>query len=389
MFIPRLGRLFARTIFLDLLCMKFQAKMDEIPFQISAAKKGETAEIRITGHIGWETDADVFRLQVDALVKAGVRDVHVYINSPGGNCFHAAEIVNIITSGFKGNITGEGGALVASAATYISMHCKSFVMPENGVFMVHKPSGGVSGRSEDVKAYLKLLEDIEREYYNTYRTVAKDLPAFEEKWKSGDWWLTAKEAREQGFITGVKSKAKIDRETAAVIKACGCPFEMEKNDYQTEKEMDLKATAIMLGLPETATEAEVKAKLEANKKAAADLEAMQAAQAQKEKTEREAKIKAALDRAIVDRRIKADCRTEWEKMLNSNFDMANKILEGIVPVEKLSSQIVTSQEGRKTYRGKTFAQLQDEDPDLLAELEADNPEAFAELFNETYKGGKK
>jgi hypothetical protein len=149
--------------------------------------------------------------------------------------------------------------------------------------------------------------------------------------------------------------------------------------------MDLKTAAMLLGLPETATEADVKAKLEANAKAAADLETVQAAQAQKEKSEKAAKIKAALDSAIADKRIKADCRAEWEKMLQADFETAAKALESIAPVEKLSAQIVTSQEGKKTYRGKTFAQLQDENPELLAKLEKSNPEAFAQLFNETFK----
>jgi len=152
--------------------------------------------------------------------------------------------------------------------------------------------------------------------------------------------------------------------------------------------MDLQATALMLGLPATATEAEVKAKLAANAKAATDLETLQAVQAQKEKTEKAAKIKASLDKAIADKRIKADCRAEWESMLKADFETASKALESIAPVEKLSSQLVTSGEGNKTYKGKTFAQLQDENPDALADLEANDPEAYAELFNATYKGGK-
>lgn len=355
-------------------------------FQISAVKNGEAAEVRIIGHIGWETNAEVFRAQVDALVKAGIKDVHIYINSPGGSCFDAAEIVNIMGA-FKGEITGEGGALVASAATYIAMHCKRFSMPENGIFMVHRPSGHADGSKEDIKAYLKLLEDVEREYYNVYKKAVKDSAAFDEKWNSCDWWMTAAEAKKQGFITDVKTKMKIDRETAAVIKACGCPFDID--EYQqiqkNNNEMDIKMTAVLLGLPETATEAEVKAKLSENKKAADDLTALQAAQAQKEKAETQAKIKAALDKAIVDKRIKADCRAEWEKMLNDNFDSASKALESISPVEKLSDKLVASKEGKKTYKGKTFAQLQEEGPELLAELEKEDPDAFAELFNETFK----
>jgi ATP-dependent protease ClpP protease subunit len=358
-------------------------------FQITALKNGTTAEIRITGHIGWETDAESFRSQVDALIKAGAKDAHLYINSQGGNCFDAAEIVNIISSRFKGDITGEGGALVASAATYIALHCKSFEMPENGMFMIHKPSGLASGDSEKIKSYLKMIQDIEKQYYDTYKTAARDLAMFEQKWNSRtDWWLTAKEAKEQGFITGVREKARINRETAAQIKACGCPVEIEincNNNQKEKKEMDLKTTALLLGLPEAATEDEIRAKLAANAKAASDLQAVQAEQAQKEKDEKAAKIKAALDKAIADKRIKTDCCSEWERMMEDNFEMASKVLESIAPVEKLSSQIVTSKEGRKTYKGQTFAQLQEKNPELLAELEADDPEAFAELFNETYK----
>jgi hypothetical protein len=113
--------------------------------------------------------------------------------------------------------------------------------------------------------------------------------------------------------------------------------------------------------------------------------ALQAAQAQKEKAEKEAKIKTALDKAIADKRIKADCRAEWEKMLNDSFDSASKALESISPLEKPSAGLATSKEGKKTYKGKTFAQLQDESPELLAELEKADPEAFAEMFNENFK----
>ena len=102
--------------------------METVPFQISAEKKGEAALVRITGYIGFDTDSETFRAQVDALVKDGMRDVHLYINSPGGSCFDASEIVNMLNS-FKGVVTGEGGAIVASAATYIAAHFKRFEMP--------------------------------------------------------------------------------------------------------------------------------------------------------------------------------------------------------------------------------------------------------------------
>ncbi len=317
--------------------------MEKNPFQISAVQNGKKAEIRITGLIGWETTSESFRTQVEALVKAGVKDAHLYIHSPGGNCFDAVEIVNIITQKFKGSITGEGGALVASAATFIAANCKTFEMPENGMFMIHRASGGIRGSQEDIEAYLKLMKDTNTMIYESYKAIAKDLTLLDEKWNSRtDWWLTAKEAKEQGFITAVRQKARIDRETAAQIKACGCPFEIPEDQIykpKNEKRMELQATAKLLGLPATATEEEVKAKLEANAKAATDLQALQAAQAEREKTEKAAKINAALDKAIADKRIKADCRAEWNAMLEANFEKASKALESIASVEKLSSEI--------------------------------------------------
>lgn len=72
-------------------------------------------------------------------------------------------------------------------------------------------------------------------------------------------------------------------------------------------------------------------------------------------------------------------------MLTDNFEPASEILAGIQPVEKLSNGITTSVEGGKTWKGKTFAQLQDENPAALEALEKENPDAFNELFKESYK----
>lgn len=358
-------------------------------FKITATKSGTRAEIRIIGTIGWETDSETFRAQIDNLVKEGIRDAHLYIHSPGGNCFDAAEIVNILAK-FKGDVTGEGGSLTASAATYIALHCRTFSMPENGMFMVHKPSGGAYGSAADIEAYLKLMKDTEKQYYDTYKAVVKNPTSFDEKWNSGDWWMTAREAKEQGFITEISAKTKITREAQAQLKACGCPFEIEINDDLKGKEMDLKTTALLLGLPETATEEEVKEKLRANAKASADLTALLTAQAERRKTERAAKIKTALDKAVAEKRIKADARAAWEKMMNDDLETAEAALSAIAPLEKPSSKIDKSPEGKKTFRGKTFAELQDENPEALADLEKENPEVFADLFNETFggKGGR-
>ena len=122
----------------------------KIPFAIVAAASGQKAEVRITGHIGWETDSENFRKQVDDIIASGITEADIYINSPGGSVFDANEIVNILSRFTVKNCTG--GALVASAASYIACACDTFEMPENGMLMIHRPSGYAGGKIEDFQS---------------------------------------------------------------------------------------------------------------------------------------------------------------------------------------------------------------------------------------------
>lgn len=361
--------------------------MEKIPFHISASAEGQTAFIRITGTIGWDTDSELFRARIDAIASQGLPDAHLYLNGPGGSVFDAEEIVNIIKNAFTGKVTGEGGALVASAYTRIAAVCDTFVMPENGMFMVHKPKGGSFGTAGEIRSYLKLLDDIETQYLAIYKVKATDQKELDKQWNAGDWWMTAKEAKANGFVTGIKEKAKIDAETTALITACGCPPSKIPTitNQKEKKEMDLRTMAVSLGLPEGATEAEVNAAIEKGKKAQADLEALQRENERKEKADKEAKIKAALDKAIEEKRITADMRENWEKMLTADFETANTSLAALAPVKIIQVTPSAGGENKETYKGKTFAELQDEDPEALAELEKSDPEAFAELFNASLK----
>lgn len=236
------------------LCSKIDARnMEKIPFTIVCEVKDKTAFFRIIGEIGWETDSSGFREEVDKAVSEGATQAHLYLHGPGGSCTEAAEIVNIM-SVFK-KITGEGGALVASAYTYIAAHCETFEMPANGLFMVHKPSGGTWGTSDNLQSYLKVLQDTETEYYNTLKAKATSPEEFDKQWNKGDWWMTASEAKENGFVTSVKEKLKIDKQTVAMISACGCPNTKIPNS--NENKIDMDEVKKILKLSASATEKDI------------------------------------------------------------------------------------------------------------------------------------
>lgn len=366
--------------------------MEKAPFNITAKQDGNRAVIRITGVIGWNNDAERFRLQVDALVAAGVKDVHLYLNGAGGSCFDAAEIVNILLSSFSGFLTGEGGALVASAYTFIAQHCEMFTMPENGLFMVHKPSGGVSGTASEVLAYHKLLANIETTYLNKYKEKSTDVVKFEKRWNTGDWWLTAQEAQKAGFITTVRGVTKIDSATAQAIVACGYPADETRlinTNINTTNDMDIKVMAAALGLPETATDAEIQAQIAKNNKAAAELERFKTEQEAKNKAELEAKAEAKLDQAALEHKFKADARATWRKKLLEDFDGVSAMLDSIAAAVKPTAGLKPTPQGSPTATtDKTFEELQDSDPDALAVMQASDPAAYDTLFDEYLRRNK-
>ncbi|GAB6123074.1 ATP-dependent Clp protease proteolytic subunit [Dysgonomonas termitidis] len=357
----------------------------KIPFNINASAQGQTALIRITGTIGWDTDCEQFRTMIDGIAKNGIADAHLYLNGPGGSCFDAEEIVNIIQSVFTGRVTGEGGALVASAYTRIAAICETFEQPENGMFMIHKPSGGAYGTAKQIGSYLKLVTDIEANYFNIFKAKATDAATFEKQWEAGDWWMTAKEAKANGFISSVKENTKIDADTNAMIMACGCPASIIPiiNDNKNEETMDLKAMAKALGLSENATEAEIQAAIASAQNAAADLATLKAENARKQKEADEKRNKAEVEAAVKDKRITADNEKMWVEALTENYDKNSKLLASLSPVAK----IPTNTGGGKTatgtvkHQGKTFEELQEEDPDALAALMEDDIDTYDELYS--------
>jgi ATP-dependent protease ClpP protease subunit len=353
---------------------------------IKAEATGKVGQVSIIGDISeWSGNNAVdFRAQCQSLVDAGVTSCLVYLVTYGGDVFQANEMVNILDSFFPNGYDGEGGAVVASAGTYIAVHCKTFTLANNGQFMVHKPSGGAYGNEQDVQNFLTLLQNLTTTYYASYVAKLKKPEAdFKTKWDAGDLWLTAHDAQEWGFITGVKAPAKIDTATAQAIRASGSPIDVTINNPIINKidDMDLKAMARSLGLPETASEEQISAKAAETAQKAKDYDTLKAQTDRENATKKAADIKALLDGAEKDKRINAETYPKWQKKLEEDFAGTKELIDGLNPVIKLSGLIKTSVDGKgATYNGKTFEQLQGEDPEALAELEANDPDAFASLF---------
>lgn len=214
-----------------------EAVAQKYPLKVTAEAKSGKAEIKISGAIyDWANSSDQITKSIDGFLSEGITDVDVYLNSPGGDVFQASEILNQIQR-FTGKKTGIGGAIVASAASDIAISLDSFEMAENGQFMYHKPSAYLSGNEDVIGSSLKLLTNLTSQYKKRLADKSgMTEDEIEANWSKGDVWLTAQEARDANFITGVIKKTTISHETKAMFEACGSPIVPKVNDFSKQQE---------------------------------------------------------------------------------------------------------------------------------------------------------
>jgi ATP-dependent Clp protease protease subunit len=312
-----------------------EALAGQYPMKITAEQKGEKAEIRISGAIyDWNNSAEEITQKIDSFITGGITDVDVYINSPGGDVFQSAEISNQIKR-FSGIKKGIGGAIVASAATDIAISLDVFEMAENGQFMYHKPSANLSGNEDKIETSLVLLKNLTSQYKTRLSEKSGlTVEEIEANWTKGDVWLTAQEALNQKFITGIITKTIITPDTKAMVMACGSPY----------------VPTITANNPKTQNE-----------------------------KEKDIEIKAIVNQLVYDKKINALQTASVENMFRANFDDTLKFFEVKPKPAKISSLInVTG-----TSKGRESWTLNDWREKAPLELKA-NPEFYAELVNKEY-----
>ncbi|MBR3746166.1 MAG: Clp protease ClpP, partial [Selenomonadaceae bacterium] len=96
-------------------------------------------------------DDDVTPKQFRDELNAGKGNVTVWINSPGGDVFAAAQIYNMLMN-YKGAVNVRIDGLAASAASVIAMAGTTVEMSPVGMFMIHNPSTVAIGDTAEMKA---------------------------------------------------------------------------------------------------------------------------------------------------------------------------------------------------------------------------------------------
>ena len=131
-----------------------------------------TADIYIYGDIVsdafWDNDVDPTGVQklLDSLKG---KNLTLYINSNGGDVFSGTAIYNMLKR-HDGRIKAHVDGLAASIASLILMAADEIEIPSNAYVMVHRPKCGTYGDSDDLMRYADLLEGIENNLIEAYKT---------------------------------------------------------------------------------------------------------------------------------------------------------------------------------------------------------------------------
>ena len=137
----------------------------------------------------WYGDEVTPQLFKDEL-NAGNGNITVWINSPGGDVFAAAQIYNMLRD-YKGSVTVKIDGIAASAASVIAMAGDKVCVSPVAMMMIHNPATMAMGEAKDMQKAIAMLNAYE---FKTGLTRARLSHMMDD-----ETWFNAKKAVELGF----------------------------------------------------------------------------------------------------------------------------------------------------------------------------------------------
>ena len=170
------------------------------------------------------TPAD-FRAELEA--EEG--DVTVWINSPGGNVFAAAEIYTMLKD-YKSQVTVKIASIAASAASVIAMAGDQVLMSPTALLMIHDPATIAMGNAKAMEQAITTLNEVKESIINAYAAKSGQRRSKIADLMSNETWMNAKKAVELGFADEIlyEDKGKPEPESDPEKDSPADPDDPEK-----------------------------------------------------------------------------------------------------------------------------------------------------------------
>lgn len=156
-------------------------------------------------------------------LNAGTGNITVWINSPGGDVFAAAQIYNMLME-YKGDVTVKIDALAASAVSVIAMAGTRVLMSPVGLMMIHNPMTIAIGDSREMQKAGEMLDEVKESILNAYELKTGLSRAKISHLMDGESWFNAKKAAELGFADGILGDTEKTEDAAGSISTEGMMF---------------------------------------------------------------------------------------------------------------------------------------------------------------------
>jgi ATP-dependent Clp protease protease subunit len=170
----------------------------------------ESRTLFLNGTIAEESwfDDDVTPALFRSDLESGTGDITVWVNSPGGDCFAAAQIYNMLRD-YKGKVTVKVDGLAASAASVIAMAGDEVLVSPVSMIMIHNPSTIAMGDTAEMQKAIEMLSEVKASIINAYQEKTGLSRNKLSKLMDEETWMDAGKAVELHFADGVTPRDKL------------------------------------------------------------------------------------------------------------------------------------------------------------------------------------
>nr|WP_169786646.1 head maturation protease, ClpP-related [Streptomyces alboflavus] len=193
------------------------------------ASGSPVASVHIYGDIGsWGITAAAF---VEELKTVDAAEIHLFVNSPGGDVFDGLAIHNALRS-HRARVMVQVDALAASIASVIAMAGDRIVMSPHSQMMIHDAQGVSCGSPEELREYADFLD---RQSDNIAAVYAERAGGTKLQWRKrmqAETWYFADEAVEAGLADEVAEPQRVpDEEAASDDRAIAAAWDLSVYNY--------------------------------------------------------------------------------------------------------------------------------------------------------------